>query len=158
MTAPSPSVEEPLGILFSDVTRLFWRRLEAAFHGAGLDFTSGEARVLITLADHFDPDGLRQNRLAECLHIEPMTLVGHLDRLAAKGMIERRPDAVDRRAKRVGTTPAGRDTVERLRAVSARVKAAMVAGFEVEEVHTLARLLPRLRANLLAVGTDGATA
>jgi DNA-binding MarR family transcriptional regulator len=149
--APPRPVEEPLGILFSDVTRLFWRRLEAAFHAEGFDFTSAEARVLISLEDAGEPGGVRQARLADMLHIEPMTLCGHLERLEAKGMIERRPDSHDRRAKLVRPSLAGFEVVGRLRRISSAIKAAMVAGLAEDEIRRLADLLPRLRTNLAAL-------
>ncbi len=143
MSQPS---EEPLGILFSDVARLYWRRLETAFVAADLDFTSAEMRVLVTVIDH---PGLRQAALAERLHIEPMTLCGHLDRLAGKGLIERRPDPDDRRAKLVHATAAGAPTLARLRAAIETVRAAPIAGLAPEEVRTLRDLLARVRANLV---------
>lgn len=153
MIPPSNSGEEPLAILFSDVTRLFWRRLEAAFHAEGFDFSSAEARVLITLDDAGEPGGVRQARLADMLHIEPMTLCGHLDRLEARAMIERRPDAHDRRAKLVRPSPIGLETVHRLRRISAGIKATMIAGLSADEVAFLVGLLLRLRANLAPLPT-----
>ncbi len=144
---------ESLGILFSDVTRLFWRRLETAFAADGLDFTSGEARVLITLDE---TPGLRQTRLADRLHIEPMTVTGFLDRLAAKGLIERRPDPDDRRAKLVHPTAAGRAEAARVRDASARVRDAMAVDLDTEEIDQLRRLLRRVRTNLAAETTPEA--
>jgi len=141
------SPEEPLGILFSDVARLYWRRLETAIAAAGLDFTSAEMRVLITVIDH---PGLRQAALAERLAIEPMTLCGHLDRLAAKALVERRPDPDDRRAKLVHATATGAPTLARLRAATEAVRAAPIAGLAADEVGALRDLLTRVRANLVA--------
>ncbi|TBW36305.1 MarR family transcriptional regulator [Siculibacillus lacustris] len=145
---PPDRAEDTLGILVSDVARLFWRRLEAAFRDAGLDFTSGEARVLITLVERCDGGGSRQSRLAERLHIEPMTLVGHLDRLEARGLVERRPDADDRRAKIVRATEAGLSVAATIGTIAARVRAAMAADLDAQEVAALSSLLHRVRANL----------
>lgn len=145
--------DDSLGILVSDVTRLFWRRLEATFAAEALDFTAGEARVLLTLVDL---PGLKQNQLAERLHIEPMTLVGFLDRLALKGMVERTPDPNDRRAKLVNATAAGRDTAVRLRAASSAVKETMEAGLDPAETAILRRALLEMRGNLAeACGKGG---
>jgi DNA-binding MarR family transcriptional regulator len=141
--------EEPLGILFSDVARLFWRRLEAAWSAAGFDVGSAEVRVLMTIVER---PGLRQTQLAETLHIEPMSLVGHLDRLVARDLAERRPDPVDRRAKLVHPTARGVGVLEELRAASAGVRAAQTAGFDAAEAATLRHLLQRVRANLAAPG------
>lgn len=143
--------EESLGMLFSDIARLYWRRLEAAFAADGLDFTAGEARVLITLCD---TPGLRQTQLAERLHIEPMTLTGFLDRLSDKDQIERRQDPCDRRAKLVHPTEIGRDNVARVRAAAARIRARLAVGLPAEDVAELRRLTRHVRANL-AADVDG---
>ena len=42
-------------------------------------------------------DGASQRELARRMRIEPPTLVRHLDKLADEGLVERRPDRVDRR-------------------------------------------------------------
>ena len=141
------TIEEPLGILFSDVARLFWRRLEAAWGAAGFDFGSAEVRVLMSIVER---PGLRQTQLAESLHIEPMTLVGHLDRLVGRELVERRPCPQDRRAKLVHPTARGAVVLEALRAASAEVRAAQTAGFSSADEATLRRLLQRVRANLAA--------
>lgn len=139
--------DEPLGILFSDVARLFWRRLEAAWSAAGFDVGSAEVRVLMTIVER---PGLRQAQLAESLHIEPMTLVGHLDRLVRRGLAERRPDPGDRRAKLVHPSERAAGVLEELRAASAGVRAAQTDGFDEAEIAALRRLLQRVRANLAA--------
>ncbi len=139
--------EEPLAFLFSDVARLFWRRLESAWARAGHDFGSAEVRVLMTIVER---PGLRQGQLAERLHIEPMTLVGHLDRLVGRGLAERRPDPGDRRARLVHPTERAATVLEALRAASAGVRAAQTAGFDPAEEVALRRLLQRVRANLAA--------
>ncbi|MEJ1159837.1 MarR family winged helix-turn-helix transcriptional regulator [Prosthecomicrobium sp. N25] len=141
----SPTPEEPISVLLSDVTRLFWRRLEAALKGAGLDFTAGEARTLVNAARS---PGLRQAALAERMRIEPMTLVGFLDRLEARGLVERSADPADRRAKLVRTTAAAAEMVERVLSVSAIVKAEVSAGLTPAEIEVLRDLLQRIRANL----------
>jgi len=60
-------------------------------------------------------DGVRAGALAEVLAIEGASLVRPLDQLADAGLIERREDAADRRAKGLYITPAGqaaRDQIE----------------------------------------------
>ncbi len=146
---PLEPLPESIGILVSDVARLFWRRLEAAFAADGLDFTAGEARVLVTVADW---PGERQTRLAERLTLEPMTVTGHLDRLAARGLVERRPDPADRRAKLVEPTVTGRVLTERIRSASARVRAHMLTDVAPADEAALRTLLTRLRSALREEG------
>jgi MarR family transcriptional regulator for hemolysin len=52
-------------------------------------------------------NGIRPGVLAEVLAIEGASLVRQLDQLADAGLIERREDTVDRRAKTLHLTPAG---------------------------------------------------
>ena len=52
-------------------------------------------------------EGLKQSELAEMLDLQPITLTRLVDRLCANGLIERRADPNDRRAKRLYLTPAG---------------------------------------------------
>ena len=46
-------------------------------------------------------EGLKQSELAEMLDLQPITLTRLVDRLCANGMVERRADPNDRRAKRL---------------------------------------------------------
>ncbi|MBT9290798.1 MarR family winged helix-turn-helix transcriptional regulator [Prosthecodimorpha staleyi] len=154
---PAPgSAEESIAVILSDVTRLFWRRLECALKAAGYDFTAAEARTLVSIARL---EGARQAALAETMRIEPMTLVGFLDRLEARGLIRRLPDPADRRAKLIRTTPEAAPTVARLIEIGAAVKAEVTAGFAESEVDALRDLLRRIRTNLDGLGSDrGASA
>ena len=93
-------------------------------------------------------DGLSQRELAERMGIEGATLTRHLDRLEARGLIERRRDATDRRILRVSPTPAGRRLHTRLASVAASLDADLVAGLSPEEIAALRRLLAHLLNNL----------
>ena len=55
-----------------------------------------------------DDGGRRPSDIAADLHLDGSSLSGHLDRLEAAGLVERRPDASDRRVIRVHATSAGR--------------------------------------------------
>ena len=59
-------------------------------------------------------EGLKQSDLAECLDIQPITLTRLVDRLCDNGLIERRADPNDRRAKRLHLTPAARPLLDRI--------------------------------------------
>lgn len=147
--------DDSIAVLLSDVTRLFWRRLEAGLREAGLDFTAGEARTLVNVARQ---GGLRQSVLAERMRIEPMTLVGFLDRLESRGLVVRLPDPADRRAKLIAPTDAAAEPVAHIHAVAAAVKAEVTAGFAVSEVDVLREMLQRIRSNLDALALDRGSA
>jgi len=62
--------------------------------------------VLLLLAT--DDGGRRPSDIAADLHLDGSSLSGHLDKLEAAGIAERRPDCDDRRVIRVHATEAGR--------------------------------------------------
>ena len=49
--------------------------------------------------------GISQKELAELLEVEPITVARLIDRLEARGMVERRPDPRDRRIWRLHLKP-----------------------------------------------------
>ena len=53
----------------------------------------------------WDHDGRTQADLAESLGVEPTTVTKMLQRMEGSDLVDRRPDATDRRAIRVYLTP-----------------------------------------------------
>jgi DNA-binding MarR family transcriptional regulator len=73
--------------------------------------TGAQARVLTLLAR--EPMPMRQ--VARHLKCEPSNVTGIVDRLEARGLVERRPGAGDRRVKVAAVTDEGRATAADLR-------------------------------------------
>src|SRR5215210_4605358 len=93
--------------LLFDVARLL--RTLADQRVRGLNMTRAQWAVLARL-ERFE--GLKQSELAESLEIQPITLTRLVDRLCANGLVERRADPQDRRAKRLFLTAVARPLVE----------------------------------------------
>lgn len=74
--------------------------------------TGAQARLL-TLLQHRP---LPMREIARRLKCEPSNVTGIVDRLEARGLVERRSDPADRRVKLAAVTEEGHDTAERLRA------------------------------------------
>ena len=55
--------------------------------------------------------------LADCLQVDPSAITGLVDRLEAKGLVERRADPDDRRVKTLVLTPHGRKVRAHLHAI-----------------------------------------
>ena len=72
-------------------------------------------------------DGVRQKELATALSIEGPTLVRLLDNLERQGLIERREDETDRRARGIYLTKAGRDLAVRVAKVGTEIQARVLA-------------------------------
>jgi DNA-binding MarR family transcriptional regulator len=139
----------PLGFLLVDAARLYRARLDRAFEQAGLGLTAGEARTLAHVS--INP-GLRQGVLAERMNIEPMTMVGYLDRLESQRLIARDPDATDRRAKIVRLTETAAPLLEKVMAVAATAREEALAGLAPKQREAMRVALERVRANLSAPG------
>jgi MarR family transcriptional regulator for hemolysin len=86
------------------LTRIYRREVDRTLARHGLS----EARALAVLQIARLGEGLRQGALAEELGIEGPSLVRLLDQLCAVGLVERRDDTSDRRAKTLHLTDAGR--------------------------------------------------
>ncbi|MBP2148910.1 MarR family transcriptional regulator [Xanthobacter autotrophicus DSM 597] len=145
MRSPPSHATPPLGFLLVDSARLYRARIDRAFDGAGLGLTIGEARALAHI--NINP-GLRQSALAEKMSVEPMTLVGFLDRLEGLGLVVRETDPTDRRAKIVALTDAARPYLDGIEQAAARAREEATRGFSDEERAQLRDFLDRIRGNL----------
>ena len=103
------SLNREFAFILNDVARML--RTYADHKGGQFGITRAQWAVLARL-DRFE--GLKQSELAEMLDLQPITLTRLLDRLCECGLIERRADPNDRRAKRLFLTPAARPLLEQL--------------------------------------------
>ena len=98
------------------------RQLEDVLDPFGLVFSQFEALIKIDA----NP-GLIQQELVSHLLVTKGNVGALLDRLESMGLVERRPDPLDRRANRLHLTPAGAATVCRIRTEH---KAFLTVGFK----------------------------
>jgi DNA-binding MarR family transcriptional regulator len=96
------SPDDLLGRRLAWTHRVVHGVLDARMREEGADFTTW--KVLAHLTDGEHPS---QRELAARILIDPATLVPHLDRLEADGLVERARDERDRRVVRVLITPHG---------------------------------------------------
>lgn len=137
--------DPPLGFLLVDAARLYRARIDCAIERTGVGLTAGEAR---TLAYANIYPALRQSALAVKMNVEPMTLVGFLDRLEALGLVARDVDPTDRRAKIVRLTQKAGSYLERIATAAAAARGDALAGFSPQEQDVLRDFLQRIGANL----------
>jgi MarR family transcriptional regulator for hemolysin len=93
-------------------------------------------------------EGLKQSELAELLDLQPITLTRLIDRLCDNGLIERRNDPNDRRAKRLFLTPAARPVLDRLTATGTDMIASAMAGIDRSAIEAMVTDLSAIKENL----------
>ncbi|GAB3811785.1 MarR family winged helix-turn-helix transcriptional regulator [Kribbella italica] len=134
----------PMEVL-SRVTRLarhLDRARSHAFATHGLE--SWEFDVLAALRRAGSPYQLSPGRLLKETLVTSGTMTNRVDRLAARGLVERQPDPADRRGVLVQLTTAGRDAVDAALADLLAHERALLATVTDRDQAKLARLLREL--------------
>jgi MarR family transcriptional regulator for hemolysin len=129
--------------LISDVGRLL--RTYADQKARQFGMTRAQWAVLLKLERH---EGANQSDLAEFLEIQPITLTRLVDRLCDSGLIERRPDPADRRAKLLYLTPAARPLIEKISADVEVLANEILAGTDPQAMNAVYSQLGVARENL----------
>lgn len=93
--------------------------------------------------------GLVQKELAELLEVEPITAGRILDRLQARGMIERRADPADRRCWRLHLTAPAEPLLEEIEAALDELAAFAAAGLSAAQQQGASDVLEHMRQTLL---------
>ena len=137
------SKNREFAFILNDVARLL--RTYADHRAAQYGMTRAQWAVLVRLDR---AEGLNQSELAEMLDLQPITLTRLLDKLANSGLIERRPDPDDRRAKRLFLTPAARPLLEHLGVVGEDIMVAVLDGLEPPAIEQMLGQLDVVRGNL----------
>ncbi|WP_039802782.1 MarR family winged helix-turn-helix transcriptional regulator [Nocardia araoensis] len=99
--------------------------------------------TLRVLREH---DGQSQQQLCETLGIHRNVMVGLVDELEKRGLVERRKHPTDRRAHAVYLLPAAHDLLARAQGVVEGLESDLLREFDATERATLLRMLQRLAA------------
>lgn len=122
--------------------RLGWEikdRALQAFESTGLN---PQHHAVLSVLEEGAPEA--QGTIADALGYDRSHLVGLLDELEQRGLVERKRDPADRRRHVVKLTPAGKETLVRLRSIVKRFEKEFFAPLDAEQretLHSLLRLL-----------------
>jgi MarR family transcriptional regulator for hemolysin len=93
-------------------------------------------------------EGLKQSELAEMCDLQPISLCRLIDKLCENGMIERRSDPHDRRAKRLYLKPAAEPVLASMFELGQGMMEVVLAGIEPAARDQLLDTLLTLKTNL----------
>ncbi|MFJ7047746.1 MarR family transcriptional regulator [Streptomyces sp. JV178] len=132
---------DPLTVEVVELIGTVVARYHAEYEDAAAEhaLTGAQARLLGLLS--LEPLPMRQ--LAQKLRCEPSNVTGIVDRLEARGLVERRPDPKDRRVKLAAATTEGRQVARGLRE-SLNFAREPLAALSTKERESLRDLLRRM--------------
>ena len=138
VSVPGPRYQALLQLLRTAET--LWNASRAFF--TRWDLSPSQFNVLNLLYD--EPDGCTQIDLSRRLIMHRSNVTGLVDRLEARGLVQRRHDARDRRVYRVVLTTPGRKLLQRILpcyyAAAERVWGELPAGRANQLIHELTRV------------------
>src|SRR5580692_7445259 len=148
--APSQTgMHDEIGFLIRRIGRLWRREADQALVDHGL--SQATALPLVVLSRW--GKSARQGVLAEEIGIEGPSLVRLIDLLQAEGLVERREDPTDRRAKMLQVTALGEAKVAECNRVLKRVRAEMMKGISSDDLVTTFTVLRRIQQTADALET-----
>ena len=137
------SLSEDYKPLFQDIARFRGIIFDALLKPH--DMTMSQGWVLVHLLHE---NGLRQAELAERLEVATVTTSKLVDRLEARGYVERRPDPEDRRSNRVYATEQAKAFVKIMTKTIFAVDEIANEGVDPEELAVALRVLAKMHGNL----------
>jgi len=144
MTKSQRELRDGFASLIARAARQWRRAVDRRLQPFGL--TEATWLPLIHLARA--PVPMRQKDLAASLVLDGSSVVRLLDQLEAAGLIERREESGDRRAKTITVTGFGLSIIDRVEAASRDVRNATLVGITAEEIEIASRTLEIVCRNL----------
>jgi MarR family transcriptional regulator for hemolysin len=129
--------------LLREVSRRFVVRFEE--HARAISLTLSQCKVLVRLEKN---EGVSQARLAELTDVDAMTMVRILDRMESEGLLERRPDPADRRARCLYLTAKARPLLAEIQRLGDLTRSEVFGGIQKAELDSFMDVLERMDDNL----------
>jgi MarR family transcriptional regulator, transcriptional regulator for hemolysin len=148
--APRSGVHAGLGAQIAQAARLWRRVVDHRMRPFGLT----EATWLPLLHLARGSAAMRQKELAASLSLDSSSVVRLLDALETAGLIERREDGADRRAKAIVLTRLGRTTVAKVERVAQQVRGDTLNGLSGDELATASHVLEHVSRMLAPLADE----
>lgn len=145
MNAMTPAFDRDALFVIHDVARLMRTRFDQAARAFGMT----RAQWVILARLNRQP-GISQNELAAICEVEPITVGRLVDRLEARGMVERRADPHDRRIRRLHLLPAAQPILTEITRYKASLDAEITDGLDEERRENLVDALLHMKSKLTA--------
>ena len=142
--APPACSGSSLGLLFRQVRDAMWARMERELADSGHELNFSQFITIKTLAN----STTSVTELARAAYLHPGAMTRLLDKLEARGILERVADPSDRRALHIHLTEAGKAIWRDIDQCGQRVREAALAGMDAHERDQLTAMLERVRKNL----------
>lgn len=136
------------GFLLTDLARLFRAEFDRRISESGLGLTAGEARALAHIAR---AEGERQSVIAERLNVEAMSLSAMIDRLEARGLVTRKRDPADRRAKCISLTSSADEILTHVTAIAREISNDASRGIAKADWDAASDVLRQARLNMMEI-------
>jgi DNA-binding MarR family transcriptional regulator len=149
LQVPGYDMDRNLGFLISDLHRLITTAMDKELKALGL--TRSQLRVVLYLTRE---EGVTQVRIAEDLEMGKVAIGGLIDRLEAKGLVERRAHPTDRRATQIFLTAKMAALHKPILKSGIRVTTQMVADISRKDSERLVDLLLKVKQNTQAMIAD----
>lgn len=144
MASPAPpshtTIQSEIGLLIARLARLWRREADQALADHGL--SQATAHPLRALSRR--GKCMRQGALADEMGIEGPSLVRLIDLLQAEGLVERREDPTDRRAKTLHLTPQGEAKADEINRILRRVRNHLLKDISPEDLAVTFDVLQRI--------------
>ncbi|WP_249225389.1 MarR family winged helix-turn-helix transcriptional regulator [Tardiphaga alba] len=134
-------MQAELGLLVARLARVWRRKADQTLSAHGLSEATAHPLLILSRGGR---ENVRQGVLAEEMGIEGPSVVRLIDLLAAEGLVERREDPTDRRAKVLHLTVLGAAKADEIKRVMRRTRAELMKDISTDELAIAFDVLSRI--------------
>jgi DNA-binding MarR family transcriptional regulator len=140
---PAMSLDRDMMVLLHDVARMMRTRFDSRAREYGMT----RAQWVILARLHANP-GMTQNEMACLCEVEPITVGRLVDRLEARGLLERRLDPADRRIRRLHLLPASGPILDEIERYKAGLFSELTQGLDESALQLVTNVLLHMKNKL----------